>query len=205
MNPEHDWKNEDGQHLETSAEKGLLKIFPWLLEDIKNIINNDLSGKSFLEIGCGPGFMLQNFFLATNKNVFAVDISLKMLRSAAIIGRAKNAIPIVADVEHLPFTRDSFDIIFSRGSIFFWKNTEAALQSIFTILKPGGTAVLGGGYGLATPQALIDEIKKSRPESKAKIPRLDLDNLLATADKTGGKTEIRKADRRGFWLVMKKE
>lgn len=198
------WKNEDGQHLEASTEKCLQKILPWLVEDLRSFVTFDLTGKRLLEIGCGPGFMLELFYEVVKIPVFAVDISWSMLRNSAGSGRLGNAIALVADVEKMPFVRDSFDIVFSRGSVFFWQNTEQAFKGIYKILKSGGTAVIGGGYGLSTPQSIIDELRKDRPEKNKKIPRLNLDDLLAMALKTGGQCEVSQVPDRGFWLIIRK-
>ncbi len=60
------------------------------------------------------------------------------------------------------FKDDSFDLVVCRG-FFFYLDNENILQDIMRVLKPGGIAVLGGGYGEKTPPQLIDEIsQKSR-------------------------------------------
>lgn len=196
-----DWKNESGSHLESHARKGLVKILPWILEDLKRFTNTNLCGRQILEIGCGPGLMLPYLCKASERQVFAIDVSHNMLKTAASEGRIKDCSVAVADVERLPFKEKCFDIVFSRGSIFFWNNLETALQSIFRSLNPGGMAMLGGGYGLSTPQELIDDLKRNSEEKSRRIPRLDLDELLAISKNIFSQCEIKQAPKRGFWLI----
>lgn len=197
-----DWKNETGDHFQNHARQFLLPIYPWLLNDLKNAINCDLKGKCILEIGCGPGFMLPLFHDAQAEKVCAVDMSLAMLALSRESQRSQHALLVQSDACALPFADNSFDIVFSRGSIFFWHNLDAAFTSISRILKPGGTAFIGGGYGLSTPQNLIDEILSHYQEtSKKQIPRLDLDSLLELARRTGGTVNLAQAKKRGFWLI----
>lgn len=196
-----DWKHENGQHFEQHAQNLLLPVYPWLLQDLQQACNDGLTGKTVLEIGCGPGFMLPLLFAATQKQVFAVDLSEAMLKLAKTSGRAANASLTQGEASHLPFAMNSFDIVYSRGSIFFWPDINSALSLIAQVMKPGGMALIGGGYGLSTPQALIDSIAVHRgSEKKKEVPRLDLETLLTIARQSGGNAELLQARKRGFWL-----
>ncbi|NCB39213.1 MAG: class I SAM-dependent methyltransferase [Erysipelotrichia bacterium] len=196
-----DWKNDNGEHFESHAEDFLRPVYPWLLRDLENATERSLRGMKILELGCGPGFMLEQFLAAHAKKVVGLDLSHKMLLRARNSGRAGAAQLIQADACNLPFIAESFDIVFSRGSVFFWNDIERAMHQIKNILKPSGTALIGGGYGLSTPQVYIDAIIQHYAlQPKSKIPRLDFTILQAIANKIGGKTEILQAKKRGFWL-----
>lgn len=197
-----DWKNETGEHFQNHARQFLLPIYPWLLNDLKNAVNSDLKGKSILEIGCGPGFMLPLFLEAHAEKVCAIDMSPAMLDLSRESQRSKGSMLVQGDACALPFAEGSFDIVFSRGSIFFWPDIDAAFASIRRILKPGGTAFIGGGYGLSTPQNIIDTILTHyREVEKKQVPRLDLDSLVELARRAGGTANLVQAKKRGFWLI----
>lgn len=196
-----DWKIDNGEHFEKHASEVLLPIYPWLLQDFRNATGKPLAGLLILEIGCGPGFMLKQFNSCSPGALIGVDQSFSMLQRAVKSGRSKDATLVQADACELPFTTETFDLVFSRGSIFFWKDIKKAFESIKCCVKPGGKALIGGGYGLSTPQELVDTILASyEGKPKSSIPKLDLDDLLALATSIGGKAEILQARKRGFWL-----
>jgi ubiquinone/menaquinone biosynthesis C-methylase UbiE len=56
---------------------------------------------------------------------------------------------VKSDVHATPFPDNSFDLIVSRGSVFFWNDLPGALREISRILKPGGIIFCGGGLGSA--------------------------------------------------------
>lgn len=49
----------------------------------------------------------------------------------------------VGDVRHLPFRSDSFDAIYSMGTIEHFDETERAVEEMARVLKPGGRAIIG--------------------------------------------------------------
>ena len=80
---------------------------------------------------------------AQGAHVFGVDLS------SPIVGQARAAFgstPLrasVADVRRLPFGDDSFDGIYSMGTIEHFAESEAALAEMIRVLRPGGRLVLG--------------------------------------------------------------
>ena len=49
----------------------------------------------------------------------------------------------VGDVRDLPFRSDSFDAIYSMGTIEHFDETERAVEEMARVLKPGGRAIIG--------------------------------------------------------------
>ena len=80
---------------------------------------------------------------ARGARVFGVDLS------SAVVGQARAAFGTtalrasVADVRQLPFNEDSFDAIYSMGTIEHFAESEAALVEMIRVLRPGGRIVLG--------------------------------------------------------------
>ncbi len=196
-----DWKNEDAKHFEMHAFASLRPLYHWFVKDIEQAIGQTVTGRSVLEIGCGPGFMLEALVKAGATNVTGADLSFSMLNAAVSSGRSRGANLFQADVTSLPLMPGKFDVVFSRGSVFFWPDLKSALSGIARTLCPGGTAIIGGGYGLSTPQQLVDIARNERSSDHGKgIPRIDLEYLLALTQQAGGKAEIKAASGRGFWL-----
>lgn len=59
------------------------------------------------------------------------------------------------DVHAMPFETGYADLMVSRGSMFFWKDLEAAFREIYRVLAPGGATYIGGGFG---SQELKDQV-----------------------------------------------
>jgi ubiquinone/menaquinone biosynthesis C-methylase UbiE len=104
----------------------------------------DIQPKSrILEIGFGGGVSTQ---LASNEApqgfVAGIDHSTTMVQ----VARKRNADAIKAgrvelnqgDAGSVPYPDDSFDIVFSLHSIYFWTNPLECLRGFRRVLKPGG-------------------------------------------------------------------
>jgi len=80
--------------------------------------------------------------------VFGVDISAPIVRlaRAAFDTAGGSSCPLqsaVGDVRDLPFGDDSFDAIYSMGTIEHFDETDRAVAEIARVLKPGGCAIVG--------------------------------------------------------------
>ena len=77
--------------------------------------------------------------------VFGIDISEPTLNRAreAFDGLPRGCLGAVADVRALPFHDDSFDAIYSMGTIEHFDDTDRAVEEMARVLKPGGRAIIG--------------------------------------------------------------
>ncbi len=101
------------------------------------------SGEAMLDLGCGAGFdaLVAAQFVGPEGRVVGVDLSSEML-AVAEAGRADAEFAHVeffaADVEALPFSSASFDVVVSNGVLNLVSDKPAALREIFRVLRPGG-------------------------------------------------------------------
>ena len=101
------------------------------------LLENKNNKSKLLEIGAGTG---QNtgFLIDMSYEVCATDISLEFLEvmNKKFHG-CINFYTQYADMEKLPFTEESFDVVCSAGSLSYGDN-EIVMNEIYRVLKPGG-------------------------------------------------------------------
>lgn len=98
-----------------------------------------LSPRAILDIGCGPGtFLPQLQARYPQAQIVALDIAHTMLGVAQSKQTDKKWHFINADMHHMPFAAEQFDLIFSNQALHW----SYALQPLFgewqRILRPGG-------------------------------------------------------------------
>jgi len=93
-------------------------------------------GKKILDAGCGIG--RHAYYAALyGADVWAVDIS-DAVEVAARNTRGTGARLIQADLNHLPFQVESFDMVYSMGVLHHLPDPERAFRYLLRFVKPGG-------------------------------------------------------------------
>lgn len=100
-----------------------------------------------LDIGCGGGATLHRLAARAPRGVItgidysevSVACSTDFNRADVESGRMK---VLQASVEAMPFADESFDIITTVESFYFWPDQAANLREVHRVLKPGGTFLL---------------------------------------------------------------
>jgi len=120
---------------------------PRYIQSYKDIFKNHLlitledNESLILDIGCGTGFLLQFLDRPGRKNVFASDITPKMLQVAS----SKYAFPnyFRGDSYSLPFKDKTFDYVMCNSLLHHLYDWESALVELTRVLKRGGTLFIG--------------------------------------------------------------
>ncbi|AFZ73166.1 methyltransferase domain-containing protein [Natronobacterium gregoryi] len=98
-----------------------------------------------LDVGCGTGFATEGLLEHVDE-VYALDQSEHQL-GQAYDKFGKRAPPVHfhrGDAERLPFATETFDVVWSSGSIEYWPNPILALREFHRVLKPGGQVLVVG-------------------------------------------------------------
>jgi len=122
-----------------------------------------------LDVGCGTGFATEGLLRET-EHVYGLDQSVHQLeRAYEKFGRRGPVRFHVGDAEQLPFADDSFDVVWSSGSIEYWPDPVAALRELSRVCVPGGQVlVVGPDYPSTTVlQKLADAIMLFYDEAEA--------------------------------------
>lgn len=121
------------QFAKTMRDKG------W--QGVDSMLASGLPAGDLLELGPGPGYVgLELAKKLRPRTLTGCDISPAMLQiaqnNAAAYGIAVQY--VLGNVLALPFENESFDGVFSNGSLHEWERPVKAFDEIYRVLRPGG-------------------------------------------------------------------
>lgn len=187
-------------------------IYPVIAEQI--VTNTGIHSGTALDVGSGPGHLATALALASECTVHALDCSPDMVeicqRRISEKGLTKKVIPSCGDVCEISFDDNSFDLIVSRGSWFFWEDLEKGLSEIYRVLKPGGKTYIGGGFGNTTLKEQIVSAMKERKSDfesgmKERLMSRSPEVIRSVMEKIKVHNYSVINDDSGIWLMMVKE
>ncbi len=128
----------------------------------------------WVDLGCGSGGLGFALAQVSESAILLIDPNADALAKAVERARASGlsarVVPIVSSAEHIPLAEKSVDLVTSRGSIFFWKDPPQGLREVYRILRPGGRALVGGGFGTSYPawahKEFFRRCRDSRPKKE---------------------------------------
>ena len=137
------------EQMNLTARLAFAKVYPAIAEHI--VKKYGITSGRCLDAGSGPGSLAIALAGITDLKICSLDkepgmanIAQKNINEAGLESRITT---VVADICDVPFDNDYFDIIVSRGSIFFWEDKVAGIKDLYRTLKPGGVLYCGGGMG----------------------------------------------------------
>ena len=144
----------------------LAPIYGPLAETVLSRISLAPTASHFVDLGGGSGLWLDAFFSRGLKMGSLVDHEWEMTSYAAHkFGQRLSADRwnfLVGDAQAIPFKADCVDLVVSRNSMHLWQDLEQCWQEIGRILRSGGYAFLGRGYGPDLTSEDRQRVKKDR-------------------------------------------
>ena len=194
------------------AQTIFFPVYPVIAHQI--LKQADIDSGSCLDVGSGPGHLAIALATLSDLQVYAMDNARPMITLAeANIGKYRlghRVTPVFGDVSEIPFDDSSMDLVVSRGSFFFWKNLRQGFSECMRVLRPGGMACIGGGFGNARLRDDIAiQMRKRDPEWEKKRrgwyancnPPIVRSALAAAGISRYDLTE----DDRGYWVCFRKD
>ncbi len=152
-----------------NARKPLPDWYPYVASDILEWCEPEAG--IWVDLGAGTGGV--GLAVATAKNkcasestIILLDPDAKALSAALQSGRKRGLgnrlVAVVGAAEKMPLPDNSVDLVFSRGSIWFWDDPAKGIREIHRVLRPGGKAMIGGGLGSNYPEWARREFTRRR-------------------------------------------
>jgi ubiquinone/menaquinone biosynthesis C-methylase UbiE len=185
------------------------KIYPYLAMQTAGIYRRDCG--DVLELGpFSGGISLELAGRYPGLNITIADNSSEVLnyfneeiRSAGLTANIRTR---KTGLNPLVFNDAEFDLVIVRGAFFFLDEDGNILREIFRVIRKGGIAFAGGGFGKDTPKDIIDEIAE---ESRVLNDRLGrkrvriqgLEQIISRARLTDN---CRIVEEGGLWVIVRK-
>lgn len=145
-------------------EQALASRYGYVAEDILRLCQ-PTSG-CWVDLGAGAGGVALALIQATGHPVLMIDPDAEALARGLATARqrevADRLLAVVGKAEALPLPDNSVDLLVSRGSIFFWTDPAQGLREVRRVLRPGGTAYIGGGAGSGYPPDAVAQLIAQR-------------------------------------------
>lgn len=206
------WKTgEDARQFDEYARTLFARIYPVIADQI--LERTGITTGTCLDVGSGPVSLAIALALLSDLRVIALDSSQEMFALAQKNIRDRYmdhlVMPLVGDVHAIPAADATFDLVVSRGSYHFWNDLPLAFTEIRRVLKPGGMAYVGGGYGTAQ---IRDDVLAGRKERgivdnpdhpvRTRFRKFRAGEIEASIE-TAGISDYRIiSDDSGFWMVF---
>jgi ubiquinone/menaquinone biosynthesis C-methylase UbiE len=111
--------------------------------ETKDVIESGITRGLALEIGPGPGYLGLEWLKQTDRTTLkGLDISPDMIlvaeRNAKAYGLTDRAEYMQSSGEKIPFDDETFDAVFTNGSLHEWSDPKSTFNEMWRVLKRGG-------------------------------------------------------------------
>jgi 2-polyprenyl-3-methyl-5-hydroxy-6-metoxy-1,4-benzoquinol methylase len=117
-----------------------------------------------LDVGCGNGWAAKKL-LAKGKEVVSMDISVYNPVKVLQENQHENHAAVVADAYHLPFKKDSFDVIIASEIMEHVSDPKLFISQLMKALKPSGKLIITTPYDEKIQYYLCVHCNKPTPKN----------------------------------------
>ena len=104
-------------------------------------LQDNLTGKLVLEAGCGD-WRFTEILLKKGASLVSSDLSSAVEVNIENFPASENHLVIQADINDMPFSDESFDVVICLGVIQHTPSPEETIKSLYSLVKKGGTLII---------------------------------------------------------------
>jgi hypothetical protein len=184
-------------------------VYPFLAEHILDLW--DRRAGDVLEMGpfCGAIFTVLKELAGDSSGKIAAfpgGIADFYREEAEGLGVRGKITVVYSDTSLGFFEENSFDLVIFRGALFFPLLFTVDYPAIFRVLRTGGTALIGGGFGKSTPPAVLQQVGSPSKKLNLELGKVEIaPGQLEEQIRSGmipGRVEL--VSDGGLWIVMRK-
>ena len=127
-----------GQFILNVMNRGHAPVAKWTISHCQWPVDGNI-----LDIGCGGGMNLKRLqALCPKGKVSGIDISLESVRKSKKMNLKALGLDCdikLASADDIPYQDDTFDVVTTFESIYYWPDLDDCFDEIRRVLKPGGT------------------------------------------------------------------
>lgn len=132
------WKKFDKTQLDSYTGTSISKK---RLERCLGELNGNILGKLVLEAGCGAGRFTE-ILLEKGARLVSSDLSAAVEVNAKNFPVTDHHLIIQADINDMPFEKESFDVVICLGVIQHTPDSEGAITRLYELVKKGGSLII---------------------------------------------------------------
>jgi hypothetical protein len=183
-------------------------VYPYLAHHIQEIYGR--KDGVILEIGpfCGVIYALLAQGVGSNFTICAFPLGMESffndyVRKKGIAGKVSI---VETDQSLTGIQENSIDLVIFRGALFFPSLFRVDYQAVNRVMKPGGIAMIGGGFGKFTPPEIIRPIAERSKELNLKIGKIEVTagQVKEDIETRGILVEYRIVHEGGLWVILNK-
>lgn len=204
---------ENGWQYDEYVRPVFARVYPVIADQI--LERTGITTGTCLDVGSGPASLALALASLSDLHVTALDSSPEMVALAHRNIRQRcmedHVIPALGDVQAIPAVGATFNLVVSRGSFHSWILHPAALREISRVLRRGGIAYIGGGYGNARIRDEIYAEFRDRglldvrsPPGFSGFRKVEPEEIRASMGSAGIRNYRIINDDSGLWIIIRK-
>ncbi|OPY79722.1 MAG: hypothetical protein A4E64_00366 [Syntrophorhabdus sp. PtaU1.Bin058] len=113
---------------------------------------------------------------------------------------------IATDPALTGITDNTYDLVVFRGALFFPETFRTDFRAVYRVLGQDGLAVVGGGFGRMTPNAVIGQIGERSKELNIFLGKTGMNEkgLLRDIESSGIEGGVEIVSEGGLWALIRK-